>query len=74
MCIRDSLRRKLERAEGDWETAEAVVLEVQGRLADSDLYRDPDRAAAVVAEHEAAKDAAAALMADWERLSAQLGG
>ena len=50
------------------------VLEVQGRLADSDLYRDPDRAAAVVAEHEAAKDAAAALMADWERLSAQLGG
>jgi len=27
-----------------------------------------------VAEHEAAKDAAAALMADWERLSAQLGG
>ena len=68
------LRRKLERAERDWETAEAVVLEVQGRLADSDLYRDPDRAAAVVAEHEAAKDAAAALMADWERLSAQLGG
>jgi ATP-binding cassette subfamily F protein 3 len=68
------LRRKLERAERDWETAEAAVLEVQGRLADSDLYRDPDRAAAVVAEHEAAKDAAAALMADWERLSAQLGG
>jgi len=50
------------------------VLEVQSRLADSDLYRDPDRAAAVVAEHEVAKDAAAALMADWERLSAQLGG
>ena len=68
------LRRKLERAERDWETAEAAVLEIQGRLADSDLYRDPDRAAAVVAEHEAAKDAAAALMADWERLSAQLGG
>ncbi len=67
------LRRKLERAERDWEAAEATVLEVQGRLADADLYRDPDRAAAVVAEHEAAKDAAAALMADWERLSAQLG-
>ena len=68
------LRRKLERAERDWEAAESAVLEVQGRLADSDLYQDPDRAAAVVAEHEAAKDAAAALMADWERLSAQLGG
>ena len=68
------LRRKLERAERDWEAAEATVLEVQSRLADSDLYQDPDRAAAVVAEHEAAKDAAAALMADWERRSAQLGG
>ena len=67
------LRRKLEQAERDWEAAEATVLEVQDRLADTDLYRDPDRAAAVVAEHEAAKDAAAALMADWERLSAQLG-
>ena len=67
------LRRKLEQAERDWEAAEATVLEVQGRLADADLYRDPDRAAAVVAEHEAAKDAAAALMAHWERLSAQLG-
>ena len=67
------LRRKLEQAERDWEAAEATVLEVQDRLADTDLYRDPDRAAAVVAEHETAKDAAAALMADWERLSAQLG-
>ena len=67
------LRRKLEQAERDWEAAEATVLEVQDRLADTDLYRDPDRDAAVVAEHETAKDAAAALMADWERLSAQLG-
>ncbi len=68
------LRRRLERAERDWEAAEANVVDVQGRLADPDLYQEPDRAAAVVAEHEAAKDAAARLMAEWERLSTQLGG
>ncbi len=69
---RQGIRRKLERAEKEWEAAEAAVLEVQGRLADPDLYQDPDRAAAVVAEHEAAKDRAAGLMAEWERLSLQL--
>ena len=58
----------------DWEAAEASVLEIQNRLADPDLYQDPDRAAAVVAEHEAAKDAAARLMAEWERISTRLGG
>ena len=68
------LRRRLQRAERDWEAAEAGVLEVQDRLADPDLYQDPDRAATVVAEHEAAKDAAARLMAEWERLSTRLGG
>ena len=68
------LRRRLEQAERDWEAAEASVVDVQGRLADPDLYQEPDRAAAVVAEHEAAKDAAARLMAEWERLSTQLGG
>ena len=69
---RQGIRRKLERAEKEWEAAEANVLEVQGRLADPDLYQDPDRAASVVAEHEAAKDRAADLMAEWERLSLQL--
>ncbi|MCH2422044.1 MAG: ABC-F family ATP-binding cassette domain-containing protein [Acidimicrobiales bacterium] len=69
---RQGIRRKLERAEKEWEAAEATVLEVQGRLADPDLYQDPDRAASVVAEHEAAKDRAADLMAEWERLSVQL--
>jgi hypothetical protein len=68
------MRRRLERAERSWEAAEATVLEVQNRLADPDLYQEPDRAAAVVAEHEAAKDTAARLMAEWEGLSARLGG
>jgi hypothetical protein len=62
----------LERAEKEWEAAEAAVVDVQERLADPALYQDPDRAAAVVADHETAKDRAAALMADWERLSLQL--
>ncbi len=69
---RQGLRRKLERAEKEWEAAEAAVVDVQERLADPALYQDPDRAAAVVADHETAKDRAAALMADWERLSLQL--
>ena len=68
------IRRRLARAERDWEAAEAGVLEIQNRLADPDLYQDPDRAATVVAEHETAKDTAARLMAEWERLSTRLGG
>jgi len=69
---RQGLQRKLVRAEKQWEAAEAAVVEVQVRLADPDLYRDPDGAAVVVAEHEAAKDRAAELMVEWERLSLQL--
>jgi ATP-binding cassette subfamily F protein 3 len=69
---RQGLQRKLGRAEKQWEAAEAAVVEVQERLADPDLYQDPDGAAVVVAEHEAAKDRAAELMAEWERLSLQL--
>ncbi len=69
---RQGLQRKLGRAEKQWEAAEAAVVEVQERLADPNLYQDPDGAAAVVAEHEAAKDRAAELMAEWERLNLQL--
>ena len=68
------IRRRLARAERDWEAAEASVLEIQNRLADPDLYQDPDRAATVVAEHETAKDTAARLMAECERLITRLGG
>jgi len=66
-------RRQLERAEKAWEAAEAEVVAIQERLADPDLYQDPERAAEVVAEHEAAKDLAAEAMATWERLSTDLG-
>lgn len=66
------IRRKLERAERDWEAAEAAVVEIQEQLADPDLYQNPDQAADVVAAHEAAKDQAAELMGHWERLSLRL--
>ena len=65
-------RRRLEQAEKAWEAAEAVVAEVQARLADPALSQDPDRAASAVAEHEAAKDRAAEAMAAWERLSFEM--
>jgi len=68
------LRKRLARAERDWEAAEAVVVAIQERLSDPDLYKNPEEAAAVVAEHEGAKDRAATLMSEWEKLSAQLGG
>jgi len=50
------------------------VVAIQERLSDPDLYKNPEEAAAVVAEHEGAKDRAATLMSEWEKLSAQLGG
>ena len=68
------LRKRLTRAEREWEAAEAVVVAIQERLSDPDLYKNPEEAAAVVAEHEGAKDRAATLMSEWEKLSAQLGG
>ena len=66
-------RRQLERAEKAWEAAEAEVAAIQERLADPDLYQDPERAAEVVAAHEAAKYLAAEAMATGERLSTDLG-
>lgn len=62
-------RRQLEQAERDWEAAEAAVAKAQKQLADPDLYQDPEWAAEVVAEHNAAKDRATEAMASWEKLS-----
>ena len=66
------LRRRLTRAERDWEEAEAELADLQTRLGDPDLYRDPETAASVVAEHEAAKDRAAESMATWENLDREM--
>ena len=66
------LRRRLTRAERDWEEAEAKLAVLQTRLGDPDLYRDPETAASVVAKHEAAKDRAAESMATWEDLDREM--
>jgi ATP-binding cassette subfamily F protein 3 len=66
------LRRELERVEREWEQAEAEVADLQRRLAEPDVYLDADSARDLVAEHDRRKDAAAALMAEWERLAARL--
>ena len=49
------------------------MAELSARLGDPDIYADPDRVKALVADHEAAKDEAAELMEQWERLSATVG-
>ena len=48
------------------------MAELTGRLADPELYADDEAVAALVAEHGAAKDRAAALMAEWEAVAAEL--
>jgi ATP-binding cassette subfamily F protein 3 len=67
-----SLQQKVARVEKQWEEAEAAVAEVQRRLADPEVYADQERVAALVAEHDAAKDRAADLMAQWEKLTLEL--
>jgi ATP-binding cassette, subfamily F, member 3 len=66
-------RKELNRVERAWEKAEAKVAELSARLGDPAIYADPDKVKTLVAEHEAAKDEAAALMEQWEHLSATAG-
>jgi ATP-binding cassette, subfamily F, member 3 len=66
------LRKELQRVERAWEKAEARVVEVQSAMSDPEVYADPDRVKSLVAEHETAKDAAAQLMSEWERLTLSL--
>ncbi|MFV2039581.1 MAG: ABC-F family ATP-binding cassette domain-containing protein, partial [Acidimicrobiales bacterium] len=66
------LRKDLNRVERSWERAEARVVGLQQQLADPDIYGNPEKVSQLVNEHDAAKDAAAALMANWERLSSEL--
>ncbi len=61
----------MERA---WEKAEAQVVTLHERMADPAVYEDADAIKALVAEHDAAKDKAADLMAQWEKLSVDLEG
>lgn len=45
------------------------MAELTRALADPEVYGDGERVKELVAAHGAAKDRAAALFADWERLS-----
>ncbi len=60
------LRKKQQSAERKWEKAEANVAEIQNQLADPAVYEDNDKVKQLVADLDAAKDAAAQLMTEWE--------
>lgn len=60
------LRKAQQSAERKWEKAEADVAELQEQLADPEIYEDNDKVKSLVEAHEAAKDKAATLMAEWE--------
>jgi ATP-binding cassette subfamily F protein 3 len=61
------LKKTVERIEKQWEAAEAKVAQLQRVLSEPDTYGDGDKVRELAAEYEAAKDAAAALMSEWER-------
>ena len=66
------LRRRVESSERRWERAEAEVAELQRRLGDPDVYTRPDDVQDLVRRHDAAKQAAADAMAEWEAASTEL--
>ena len=66
------LRKKQQSAERKWEKAEANVTEIQNQLADPAVYNDNDKVKQLVADLDAAKDAAAQLMAEWEAATLSL--
>jgi ATP-binding cassette subfamily F protein 3 len=59
------LKAKVSRLERDLGRAEAEVAELQRRLADPATYDDPETVRELARRHDAAKDAAAALMDEW---------
>jgi ATP-binding cassette subfamily F protein 3 len=67
-----TLRRELSVVERSLGEAEARVAELTRRLADPGLYEDRAAAAALVAEHGAAKDEAEGLMARWLDLGTRI--
>ncbi|MGH3664936.1 MAG: ABC-F family ATP-binding cassette domain-containing protein [Egibacteraceae bacterium] len=67
------LRARLEVVERDLVAIESRAAELTRTLADPAVYDDGgDRVGGLLAEHNAAKDRAAELFAEWERLSERL--
>ncbi|WP_052666975.1 ABC-F family ATP-binding cassette domain-containing protein [Nitriliruptor alkaliphilus] len=66
------LKREVTRVERELGRAESEVAELTRKLADPSIYEDAEQVKELVARHAAAKDAAADLMARWERASLAL--
>ena len=66
------LRRELTKIERKWEKAEAFLIEIQEKLNDPELFKNPEEAESVVAEYETAKDKASELMNQWESVEEKL--
>ena len=66
------LRRELTKIEKKWEKAEASLLEIQEKLNEPELFKNPKEAESLVSEYETAKDKASELMKLWESLEEKL--
>ncbi len=66
------LRKEVNRAEKQWETAEARVAELQAALADPEVYADVERVTALTKDLDAAKDVAMDRMIAWEQAASRL--
>ncbi len=66
------LKRTVDRLERELGTVEAEIAQLNRTMADPDLYSDEARVKALVAQHVAAKDRSAALLARWEEALVEL--
>jgi ATP-binding cassette subfamily F protein 3 len=66
------LRKRIDDVEKALAVAEAQVAELTRTMADPAVYEDAEKVKDVVARHNAAKDRAAELTDEWERLSLSL--
>ena len=66
------LRNEAKKLERQWEKAEARVAQIQGELADPEIYEDPDRVKELTTDHHLAKDHAADLFTRWEQAVSKL--
>jgi ATP-binding cassette, subfamily F, member 3 len=66
------LKEQVQRVEEELGRVEAEIAELNRALADPGLYDDAARVKDLAQRHSAAKDRAAALTDDWERLSLRL--
>ncbi len=66
------LRKQLARVERQWEKAEAQVALIQAEMAKPETYETPEKIGELTRGHDEAKEKAAELMSEWERLSEKI--